>query len=320
MDALIAHLRCGYPHALPIEWRVTSASADVRTVLERELTAAEYSSGMGVADYLRTCDTHIRAASPGAVIHVVCPIDDVPPKVLLERVLRRIACLCRTWSCSKHLEFWLLPMRKPRRMPPGPTPIQTHHINGGFTYPMRNQIFIVRAEEFPKVMLHETIHHLSLDTHRYWTPALEQALYRLFRIETAGCPEACHTNLSPNEAVVETWAEVFQIAFQTIERGAPWRMLYDMELAWARTQSHKVLTKQARLGGAWREGSHAYSYILLRTLALAHLDAFLATSPKDMPARLLEWARHPDDTLASTTPTHRRHLRPTLRMTLWGDM
>jgi hypothetical protein len=41
----------------------------------------------------------------------------------------------------------------------------SENINSGFTYVNRNDIYIFRKEEFPKVVLHELIHH-DLNIHR----------------------------------------------------------------------------------------------------------------------------------------------------------
>ena len=41
----------------------------------------------------------------------------------------------------------------------------SENINSGFTYVNRNDIYIFRKEEFPKVILHELIHH-DLNIHQ----------------------------------------------------------------------------------------------------------------------------------------------------------
>jgi hypothetical protein len=230
------------------------------------------------------------------------------------------------YQINKKLTFWLLPSPKLREFPKQVyEKIETKHINGGYTYPSENIIFIFRREEFPKVLLHETLHHARIDTDKLWKPEHLTSLYEYFNISTSGCltPSSCHTDLRPNEAIIEALAEIHHTAFLSYEYRISFKRMIMMEQKWACVQAKRILQRQRNR--QWSEGTHAFSYMVIRACLLCNADTFLEyimTTPKIDSDRLVHMIRSSFENqqfqskLTNTViPTHH-----SLRMTVWGDM
>lgn len=191
-------------------------------------------------------------------------------KTLCQKVCRRVARLQRIFPTDpKDLTVWLF-LTDAKRVLPESGHVHPRHINGGYTYLKGNEIFVLRREEFPKVVLHEVLHHTKVHISE-WDPTALQKLYDTFNISADKCSsrmDTCSTRLEPNEAVVETWAEIMHLKFITEEYGVPFDSLYQRELEHAFQQSKKLLKHQERESPDWKEGTHSYSYIVLRTLLL----------------------------------------------------
>jgi hypothetical protein len=82
----------------------------------------------------------------------------------------------------------------PRRFPKQGQDLGPEHVNGGYTQPCaRDGIFIYRAEEATRVLVHELLH--------------------------AACLDEPHWSIPQREAMIETWAELFLIALSS--KGSP---------------------------------------------------------------------------------------------------
>jgi hypothetical protein len=260
-------------------------SPQVLEMLREEITDSDYASFVS-PQYLSQCDVHEVHQTPHCTVHIVSPHADVPPLLLIRRTMRRIECLMSIYGISKkkHLTFWLLPTSHLRKFPKkSDVQITPEHINGGFTYThsRAGTVFVFRREEFPKVFLHETLHHAHMDTHSAWSKADLQKIYAYFRLDTKGCNpsmQCTSTDLRPNEAWIETWAELYHLGFLHYEYSLPWDLLWNAERKWACTQAKRVLLHQkAQQDGKWREQTHAYSYMVLRAALLWSAPKVLST-------------------------------------------
>jgi hypothetical protein len=79
------------------------------------------------------------------------------------------------------------------------------NINGGFTYLNSNNVYIVRKEDYEKVILHELLHHHDIHFEG-WTNA------NIKRIKNM-CGIADEQLLIPNEAIIETYAIILNVIF-----------------------------------------------------------------------------------------------------------
>ena len=163
------------------------------------------------------------------------------PTPKMKTYLRRARLLWDTLHIKKPLTFWVIPAKVPRLFPAPGEPLSEKHLNGGYTYLNNNNIYIYRYEDFPKVMLHEVIHHSYLNTH---TPY--------------------------NEAIVEFWAVLFHLFF--ISTPATFESYFQDELNWNLFLCKKLLQHNADI-------SHADSYIFAKTALLFHRDNYLNGQP-----------------------------------------
>ncbi|QIG60084.1 hypothetical protein [Dishui Lake large algae virus 1] len=182
---------------------------------------------------------------------------------------------------DKNIKIVLVPIKE-RRKKPNPTNkiVMPSHINGGYTYTVEQgqdaRIFIYRLEEWPKVMLHEIVHNIPKIQNIQWGDSDIRKMYKMFGIDNVGCPDACKTVLEPTEAVVEAWAIFLHTAFLCHETGSNFYELIKKEIVWNDHHTRWILEKQQNgLGGIWREGTHAFSYIVLRGIILHNLNKFL---------------------------------------------
>jgi hypothetical protein len=254
----------------------------------------------------------------------------------------------------------VVPSPAKRSFPPPGVPIGPENINGGFTYVHTGrgaaspaaaaEIYVLRREEFPKVVLHEILHHSRVHSDdAAWAP-YRHALYAHFGVSERGCAAAgapgapgapegggapgCATDIRPNEAIVETWATVQHCSALSRELGTPLAALLAAErdhalAVAARAERHRLTLP----GGEWQERTHTFSYIQLRAMILRDLPGFLkatsssAGSPAYDPAKAAQWLLSAPP-LFTAPPTSARsvaahataHGAETLRMSLFGDM
>lgn len=334
MERIVAETKHHYRRTLEVKEQKQTLTTDIRNHLLEELVGDDkndYIDPSHTKTYLAECTKHNSYETSHVLLHVVCRAQDHLPLLLIHRVMRRVETLLHIYSrrtSVKKLVFWLVPTPATRQFPlHAHAHILGRHINGGFTYPSLRQVYLYRLEEFPKVVLHETLHHLPVDTSSLWDSASISSLYSLFHIDQNGCPSQCSTVLNPNEAIIEAWANAYHIAFISMEYNIPWGVLYDMEMMWAWRQTCKILRKQQSLGGSWREGTHSYSYIVLRTILLHHVDTMIRMRNEGNP--VLNFTRCVQDfvktgklkeKLRRSCAASSNSQPASLRMTILGDL
>lgn len=151
-----------------------------------------------------------------------------------------------------------------RYFPSHSSSISPKHINGGFTNTSHNEIYITRTEEYPKVIIHEVLHHCE-KIHGEFSHQNISMLKSIFNISH-------ETTLIPNEAVVELWATILATSFMSLETNIPFKLLLDAEIKHSICQSKKLLKKQGK--AEWVETTNAYCYIVFKTILLLNIDKF----------------------------------------------
>jgi hypothetical protein len=142
----------------------------------------------------------------------------------------------------------------------------SENINSGFTFIKRNDIFIFRKEEFPKVILHELIHH-DLNIHQeLFKKENEIKLKEHFNL----CDE---TLLILNEAIIELWATILQLAFVSIDYHYEFRKIFKMELNYSLYKCYQIFKIQK--GEKWNDKCSIYSYIIFKTILLYYLNDYI---------------------------------------------
>ena len=126
-----------------------------------------------------------------------------------------------------------------------------HSVNGGYAVPKSNSIVVYRAEEYERVILHESIHALGWDWPMGPTPP--------------SCWDVDGT-LAPHlfEAWTECYAEWLYCAYYNI----PWAK----QMAWQRNQALQIL---ARAPKPWKEDTNVFAYYIVKAALAPHIQFLL---------------------------------------------
>lgn len=159
------------------------------------------------------------------------------------------------------------------------------HVNSGSTLARgRGTIDVWRHEEATKVMIHEAIHSLRFDFKDDLPHKSRLQLYETFRIRPAGCSKrGCVTGITPNEAYVETVADIFNVFTVSHLCGINWLQVLETEREFALLQAAKVILYNDFKSGAgllssspreshWQQQSNVFSYYVIRAAFLYNLD------------------------------------------------
>jgi hypothetical protein len=140
------------------------------------------------------------------------------------------------------------------------------NINGGYTYTNKNNIYIIRKEDYNKVIIHELLHHNTLIHKEGWTDANIKRLKAHFKIHPTML-------LIPNEAIIETFACILNTVFYSIETGTSLRENLKRDREHSINLTQKILDKQG--DQLWDEKTHSYCYIVFKTILYAYFNEFL---------------------------------------------
>ena len=197
------------------------------------------------------------------------------PYLLLHRVIKRLFIVSTIFNINKKFVYWLIPTNNNKWFPKKSV-IMPKHINGGFTYITNTDtvnIYIYRREEFPKVMIHELMHHSYLDTsYLSNTHEYKDTLDKLKHI----CNISKDTLFLPNEGIIEAWALILQSLFISYEYNIPFKLIIDIEKKWSIKQTSRILYhKYHNLNNIWKEDTNSYCYIVLKTFLINNVTNFI---------------------------------------------
>lgn len=176
------------------------------------------------------------------------------PKKQMLTYLTRAHLIHTLFQVKKPLTFIIIPANVPRPFPKPTEAVTEKHINGGYTYLNKDTIFIYRYEDFPKIMLHEVLHHSAINTSSPY-----------------------------NEAVIEFWALLLHLLFVATNN---YDKLFQEELTWSLSLCKKLQAHPA-------DTSYADSYIVIKTLLLFFRQAFLQIPQKEQTSFIEKHKRHP---------------------------
>ena len=145
-----------------------------------------------------------------------------------------------------------------------------HNTNTGFTYLTSSnikRIFILRKEEYIKVIYHEIIHHISL-IHNTFKGTNIIKLINHFKIS--------NNNIDPNEAIIELWATIMFLRELSIDINKDFYELFIEELNYSLFKSYQIyLIQKKNNNGYWiDEGTNIYAYVYFKTILMYNLDKF----------------------------------------------
>ena len=261
----------------------------LRELVKEELALSKDYSFKWLSEYVDNADISDRIG----VIHVLANSREMTPafRMQVAKVSARLTCVARWFQIpNAHTilsNIYLIPCPEKRMAPKAiDVPLSENDINGGFTYIRRSGrallVIIFRMEEFPKVLLHEMLHHSFLQSRMDPWPIDQIAeLKRAFGI-------AAEMDLLPQEGVIETWAEVLQCFFVSEELGVPMGTLLAEEKSNANRMARELLDRQKKLtGGLWHETTNAYAYIVFRSIFLNSIEEFMTLETPDQYTALL---------------------------------
>lgn len=284
-------------------------SFETREYLKSELKRSRFTLPI-LQQYLDSSNTCVELSinNSSIQINVVCPRKEVPPILLLKRVIKRLYTIWNSYKLSTPMIIWLIPYNCIRSFPDETEIIGPNHINGGYTLLNKNEIFIYRFEDFPKVMLHELLHHCM---NYEFTQEQVRQLKIFFNISS-------DTLILPNEAIVEAWATYYQLRFISREYDIPFKELYKKECQWGLMQSRRLLAHQIKLK-LWREKTNAYCYIIFKTILLLNFDTIKNKGSQEIIDFIIKYAQD-NQYLQAIANTSLLLQDVSMRISLFGDM
>lgn len=194
----------------------------------------------------------------------------------IQRIIKRSYKVITNINCNKIFTIHLIlsPAKKQFNLNDYLTASNT---NSGFTYTNGTEIFIFREEEFPKVILHELLHHQPLIHNNNFSNINKLALMKHFNLRS-------DTILILNETIIELWALLLHLSFISTEYNLNYNELFQLELKYSIYKSYQLLKLQKSYkNNIWFDKCNIFSYIIFKTIIMLSLKDFfkIYTYPYD---------------------------------------
>jgi len=281
---------------------------------------------------LSETNTYIRQFNQNTSMHTIYQLGSItinilttkkihiPPQLLMERIIKRLYVVYNVFKIYKNFNFWLIPTDSNRWFPKKGI-VMPKHINGGFTYLSNSNstenanIFIYRREEFPKVMIHELMHHSYVDTSHNSSKNINENTVFINKLKQV-CDISTNTRFLPNEGIVEAWALLLQSLFISIEYNIPFNTIINIENIWSNKQSSRILYYKNKQINSWQEMTNSYCYIIIKTLLLKDINSFINNSINGTINKYIE--KSISTYLHTIIP--KPYIHKHFRMTVFGDL
>lgn len=268
-----------------------------------------------VKTYIARCDNMIFIRSPEVTFYIYYQTATNVNMTKLLLSLKQAIVSMRFFNVNKPLNIHIVLSPYKRYMPAqNKEHVCACNINGGFTYPSGNSIYVVREEEYTKVMIHEILHHCrDIHNNGFFDRQLN-LLKKSFNI-------AQQTVLVPNEAVVEAWATIVNCAYLSFEYNQSFEKLIKMETEFGLHQSHKILKKQGNK--PWFETTNAFCYVIFKTILLKNLSKLTGYSypydPEYITQFLIQHKNSVKKKIKNSDFFDKMKSKKSLRMTFFAD-
>lgn len=223
-------------------------------------------------------------------------------KAHILRTIRRIAILKRLYMITKNMNIFIIMNPAKRCLPNGGNYINTEHINGGFTFVNRNDIFIIRKEDYDKVLIHEFLHHNARIHYEAWNPSNIQRLKMHFNISMS-------CDLLPNEAIIEAYACLLNTIFYSIETQSKFKELLRKDQEHSLQLAKKIIKYQN--GKAWYELTNCYCYTVIKSIIYLYFDKFLKSYKYDDDTQITDFL------ISHSSAMYKRIERTPVNKTKW---
>jgi len=149
--------------------------------------------------------------------------------------------------------------------------ITARNVNSGFTYARGNDIFIFRREEYPKVIIHELLHHQELiDQSLFPSTKDKNELMNHFNINK-------NTILILNETIIELWALIMHLSFIATEYKLDINELFEIETKYSIYKSWQILKLQDTYKDKqWCDKCNIYAYIIFKMIIMTKIKEFFS--------------------------------------------
>jgi hypothetical protein len=256
------------------DFKITEVSVAVFNDFKKDLreSAGSHLNFEFAYKYLEKCNKCYHITYRELNMYVISQTKDSPKmRKELFKNLYRVYLLSKIYDISKWggyvFNFYIIMNPLKRCMPSKKNElIDVINVNGGYTYVNKNDIFIIRKEDYEKVILHELLHHNTLIHKQSWEPSNIRRLKGHFNIETGML-------LIPNEAIIETYACVLNTVFHSIETGTSLKDNLKRDQEHSIILAKKILDSQGT--AKWNEKTHSYCYIVFKTILYIYFNDFL---------------------------------------------
>ena len=256
------------------DFKITVADASVFKDFNKELldSSGKYLNYAFAYEYLEKCNNCYHLTYKELNMYIIMR-KKITKKEKLQvfKNLFRVYLISKIYNISKWgnyiFNFYIIMNPLKRCFPSKKNDIiDVKHINGGFTYINRNDIYIIRKEDYEKVLLHELLHHNILINKQDWLEININRLREHFNIHDS-------MHLLPNEAIIETYACVLNTILYSIETGTSLKSNLKKDQEHSIQLAKKILEKQG--GDKWYEKTHSYCYIVFKTILYVYFNNFL---------------------------------------------
>jgi len=223
----------------------------------KELEESKFTFGK-IKEYLISSDKYLNLKYKNINSHIYYKANDLNLNKL-KNILKR----CNKLLPTKNFNIYIILCSDKRKLPINGEHIKPQNINGGYTSLNGNDIFIIRKEEYPKVILHEITHHII---NIIWSSENISKLKKHFNISEK-------TNLIPNEAIVEYMATIYYLKCISNEKKININKLIKEELKYSLYKSYQLL--ELNKNKKWYEETNAYCYIIFKTILLKNHKKFM---------------------------------------------
>jgi hypothetical protein len=188
----------------------------------------------------------------------------------IKLIMKRVYFI--TSNINKQFNIYLLLSPYKKKFNNNNECLTSYNCNNGFTYVNNNSnistvnIYILRKEEFAKVIIHEIIHHID-KIHSTFSQFNINRLKTHFKIATI--------NLDPNECIIEFWATIMQLKIISIIYKQDFYKLFLNELKYSLYKSFQLITMQTKMAnGIWFDETNIYCYIIFKTIIMYNFLEF----------------------------------------------
>lgn len=268
-------------HFVPSDFQIAEAPLSIFHHVREDLreSSGSYLNFEFAYKYVDKCEHCYHITYTGTEINMYVLMDKkITPKMKkrLFMNLYRVYVVSKIYNISKRgnrqFNFYIIMNPLKRCMPTKKEDVMdVININGGYTYMNKNNIYIIREEDYNKVIIHELLHHNTTIHYQEWEASNIRRLKEHFKIRK-------EMLLIPNEAIIETFACILNTIFYSIEsEGETGTVGFNTNLK--RDQSHsllllkKIIDKQG--DGLWDEKTHSFCYIVFKTILYVYFNTFL---------------------------------------------